>query len=78
MPLGNGDIGLNVWAEADGDLRFYIGKTDAWSGNGRLLKLGGIRVSLSPNPFASGQPFKQRTQTDAEIEAENRMLKNAK
>jgi len=30
MPLGNGDIGLNVWVEQDGDLLFYLGKTDAW------------------------------------------------
>ena len=32
MPLGNGDIGLNVWAEKNGDLVFYISKTDAWGG----------------------------------------------
>ena len=31
MPLGNGDIGLNVWVEDDGDLLLYIGKGDAWS-----------------------------------------------
>src|SRR5258708_37183189 len=30
MPVGNGDIGLNVWTEPNGDLCFYIGKTDAW------------------------------------------------
>ena len=59
MPLGNGDVGLNLWIEEDGDLLFYISKTDAWSGNGRLLKLGQIRVSLTPNPFAKGTPFRQ-------------------
>jgi alpha-L-fucosidase 2 len=59
MPLGNGEIGVNAWVEGDGDLRFYISKTDAWSGNARLLKVGRIRVSLAPNPFGSGQPFKQ-------------------
>ena len=48
MPLGNGDIGLNVWMENSGDLVFYIGKTDAWSGNGRLDKVGRVRISLSP------------------------------
>lgn len=26
MPVGNGDIGLNVWIEEDGDLLFYISK----------------------------------------------------
>jgi len=29
MPLGNGDIALNVWVEAGGDLLFYISKSDA-------------------------------------------------
>jgi len=30
MPIGNGDIGLNIWVEEDSELLFYIGKTDAW------------------------------------------------
>ena len=30
MPIGNGDIGMNLWVEANGDLVFYISKTDAW------------------------------------------------
>lgn len=59
MPLGNGDIGLNVWVEPNGDLLFYIAKTDAWSEIGRLLKLGRVRVRLEPNPFAGGAPFRQ-------------------
>lgn len=59
MPIGNGDIGLNVWTEQNGDLVFYLSKTDAWSENCRLLKLGKVRVSLSPNPFASGGAFIQ-------------------
>ena len=59
MPLGNGDIGLNVWAEKDGDLLFYISKTDAWDEIGRLLKLGRVRVKFQPNPFLDGLPFMQ-------------------
>ena len=59
MPIGNGDIGLNVWVEEGGDLLFYISKTDAWSENARLLKLGRVRVKLLPNPFEKGMPFKQ-------------------
>ncbi len=51
IPLGNGDIGLNAWVEENGDLVFYLSKTDTWSENGQLLKLGKIRVSLNPNPF---------------------------
>jgi len=63
MPLGNGDIALNVWVEQDGDLLFYISKTDAWSDNATghkgLVKLGRVRVKLTPNPLAAGQSFRQ-------------------
>lgn len=59
MPIGNGEVGLNVWVEADGDLLFYIARTDAWSESNRLMKLGRVRVHLSPNPFAAGQKFRQ-------------------
>jgi alpha-L-fucosidase 2 len=59
MPIGNGDIGANVWVEDNGDLLFYIGKTDAWCENACLLKLGRIRVTLTPNPFAKGCTFRQ-------------------
>lgn len=58
MPIGNGDIGLNVWAEADGNIRFYVAKSDAWDGAGRLLRLGGVDIAFSPNPF-SGKNFSQ-------------------
>ncbi len=62
MPVGNGDIGLNAWMEKNGDLVFYIGKCDAWSGELTspgygaygLIKVGKVRVSLTPNPFTGG------------------------
>ncbi len=50
MPIGNGDIGLNVWVEKSGDLVFTIGKTDAWEDNARLAKVGQVRVKLDPPP----------------------------
>ena len=59
MPAGNGDIGINIWVEENGDLLFYLSKTDAWSENARLLKIGKVRLSLSPNPFKTGIPFVQ-------------------
>ncbi|MCF6356943.1 MAG: DUF5703 domain-containing protein, partial [Draconibacterium sp.] len=59
MPAGNGDIGINLWVEENGDLLFYLSKTDAWSENARLLKIGKIRLSLSPNPFINGNKFLQ-------------------
>jgi hypothetical protein len=59
MPIGNGETGLNVWVEEGGDLCFYISRTDAWSETDRLLKLGRIRISFSPNPFEAERPFRQ-------------------
>jgi len=58
MPVGNGDIGLNVWVE-NGDLLFLIGKSDAWDENAINCKLARVRVKISPNPFAPGLPFRQ-------------------
>lgn len=61
MPLGNGDIGLNVWTEeASGSVCFYISKTDSWDETGRLLKLSKVRVKIEPNPFLAGAPFLQK------------------
>jgi len=59
MPAGNGDIGLNVWVENKGDLCFYIGKTDSWGDNGRLLKVGKVRVKCDPEIIFPGSDFKQ-------------------
>ena len=52
MPLGNGDIGLNAWAQADGTLHVLISKTDAWDENSRLVKVGKVVFRFEPNPFA--------------------------
>jgi hypothetical protein len=59
MPLGNGEVGLNLWVEENGDLLFYISRSDSLSEISRLLKVGQVRVSLSPNPFLAGAPFRQ-------------------
>jgi alpha-L-fucosidase 2 len=50
MPLGNGSTGLNAWIEPSGDLVFYISRTDSWGDNGRLLKVGKVRITLDPAP----------------------------
>ncbi|QIH36396.1 DUF5703 domain-containing protein [Sphingobacterium sp. DR205] len=62
MPVGGGDIGLNVWVE-NGELFLYLGKTGAFDENNTLLKLGRIRLHLYPNPFADGK-FQQELQLD--------------
>ncbi len=59
MPMGNGEVGINLWAAADGTLNFYVSRTDSFSEIGRLLKVGQVRVTLSPNPFVAGGPFRQ-------------------
>jgi alpha-L-fucosidase 2 len=71
MPIGNGDIGLNLWVEKNGDLVFYISKTDAWGGatrpewdswmkeGGVLMKLGEVRVSMTPSPLKENTSFLQ-------------------
>lgn len=51
LPLGNGEIGANVWVESNGDIVFYISKSDAWSEQARLLKLGRVRLTLDPALF---------------------------
>lgn len=59
MPLGNGDIGSNVWMTSDGVLHFYLAKTDAFSGNAQLLKLGKVDVTFTPDIFADTVGFVQ-------------------
>lgn len=60
MPLGNGDIGVNAWVEENGELVFFVSKTDAWTDSGRLVKLGQVRVRLKPSLAA--RPFRQELQ----------------
>jgi len=59
MPLGNGDVALNAWMTADGDLHFYLSKTDAWEDNARLVKVGKVRIRFEPNPVVAGGWFRQ-------------------
>lgn len=48
MPLGNGDVGANVWVEKNGDLLFYISKVDAFDADHLLHKLGRVRLRFTP------------------------------
>jgi hypothetical protein len=59
MPIGNGDLAANVWVEPGGDLLFYLSKSDSWSADQELLKLGRIRVKMEPPLVADGSTFKQ-------------------
>lgn len=50
MPCGGGDIGLNVWVE-NGDVLFYFSRSGTFDENNTLLKLGRVRLRLTPNPI---------------------------
>lgn len=59
MPIGNGDLAANVWTEQNGDLVLLVSKADAWTELGKLVKLGRVRIKLSPNPFVGAASFTQ-------------------
>ena len=59
MPLGNGDVGVNVWTEGNGDLVFYIRKRDSWDDNSRLLKVGRVRVRPGLKGVVGAEGFLQ-------------------
>ena len=68
MPVGGGDIGLNVWVE-DGELLFYIGRSGTFDENNQMLKLGRVRMRFNPNPFSEGCSFRQELKlSDGSIE----------
>jgi hypothetical protein len=58
MPVGNGDLGANVYAVAGDALYLLLGKTDAFDWNGNVLKTGRVRIVINPNPF-DGRTYKQ-------------------
>ena len=58
MPCGGGDIGLNVWVE-NGDLLSHLSRSGTFDENNLFPKLGRLRVTLDPDPFADGGKFRQ-------------------
>jgi hypothetical protein len=55
LPVGNGDLGANVYCINDGELFLLLGKTDAFDWNGNVWKTGCIRIRMNPNPFSTWQ-----------------------
>lgn len=71
MPLGNGDVALNVRTTPDGEMLLLLAKSDAWDHKAHLLKLGQVRIRLDPHPWPAGTPFRQELRVDrGEIEIE--------
>ena len=60
MPIGNGDVAANVWTEQNGEVVLLVAKANAWTDLGKLVKLGRVRMKLSPNPFGSEARFEQK------------------
>ena len=59
MPVGGCDLGLLVWTEG-GDVLLYADRSGSFDENSQMLKLGRIRIRLSPNPFGEeGTDFSQ-------------------
>ena len=58
MPVVGGDMACNVWVE-DGELLFYLSRSGSFDEHGAYLKLGRVRVKLSPNPFDGDGSFRQ-------------------
>ena len=59
VPVGNGELGASVWIEPNGDVLLYLARPDSFSEVCRLLKVGKVRVSLSPAPLKDGLSFRQ-------------------
>ncbi len=53
MPLGGGDIGMNVWVEND-EVLCYFSRSGTFDEVNTLLKGGRVRLKISPNPFTAG------------------------
>lgn len=58
MPVGGGDIGLNVWVEDD-IVYAYFSRSGTFDEHNTFLKLGRLKLELTPNPFTQGDGFKQ-------------------
>ena len=61
MPLGNGELGANVWVEKPSSVVILLSRTDSWSEMGPLLKLGRVRVRFDRDVFFAPQQFNQRS-----------------
>lgn len=58
IPLGNGDIGVNLWVEESGDLVLLLTKSDAFSELNQLLKLGRLRFSFDSPSMPENPPVR--------------------
>ncbi|HEY2589206.1 MAG TPA: DUF5703 domain-containing protein [Tepidisphaeraceae bacterium] len=67
MPIGNGDLAANAWTEPNGDIVLLLAKADAWTETGKLVKLGRVRLKLTPNVFAGASDFSQTLRLESSM-----------
>ena len=58
MPLGNGELCTNIWVDEEGQICFYLSRSDALTELDRNVKLGFFKINISPNPFI-GNKYEQ-------------------
>lgn len=58
MPVGGGDIGMNVWVE-NGEVYAYFSRSGTFDEHNTFLKLGRLKLELEPNPFKDNKGFRQ-------------------
>ena len=54
MPLGNGELCVSVWTNEQGEICFYLSRSDALTELDRTVKLGMVKLRFSPDPFTGG------------------------
>ncbi|MBS1669307.1 MAG: hypothetical protein JST58_18195 [Bacteroidetes bacterium] len=59
MVCGNGDISSDVWVDEEGNLQFYIGKTDSRDNISRLLKITRVTIQYTPSIFKDAKFYRQ-------------------
>ncbi|WBL23383.1 DUF5703 domain-containing protein [Zunongwangia sp. HRR-M8] len=77
MPVGGGDIGMNVWVEK-GSIYAYFSRSGTFDEHNTFLKLGRLKLELEPNPFSTEEGFKQELKLNngfLEISQNNTQIK---
>ena len=63
FPLGNGDIGINVWPAINNRIEMYISKTDSFSSALELLKIGKVTIDLESDEIVKFISYELNTET---------------
>lgn len=59
MPIGNGELAASVWVNKEGEICFYLSRSDALTELDRTVKLGMFVIRITPGQFTD-KSFSQR------------------